>query len=88
MDLKNKTIVITGAARGLGAAMARRLAGHGTRLALVDLEADSLADCSAACEAAGATVKSYGANVAKEGDVIDPVAFIGCLIRTIVLAGR
>jgi len=70
MDLQNKTIVITGAARGLGAAMARRLAGHGTRLALVDLQADSITDCASACEAAGATVKTYGANVAKESEVV------------------
>ncbi len=70
MDLKNKTIVITGAARGLGAAMARRLARSGTKLALVDLDADSLSDCAAACESNGAAeVRRYGANVAKESDV-------------------
>jgi NAD(P)-dependent dehydrogenase (short-subunit alcohol dehydrogenase family) len=38
MDLAGKTIVITGGARGLGAAMARRLAAAGSRLALVDLD--------------------------------------------------
>ena len=70
MDLQNKTIVITGAARGLGAAMAKRLASHGTQLALVDLQADGIADCAKACEEAGATVRAYGANVAKEEDVI------------------
>jgi 3-oxoacyl-[acyl-carrier protein] reductase len=70
MDLQDKTLVITGAARGLGAAMARRLAAHGPKLALVDLQADSLAECAAACEQAGATVKTYGANVAKEADVV------------------
>lgn len=70
MDIKNKVIVITGAARGLGAAMATRLAAQGARLALVDLDKSSIAGCAAACEQAGATVKSYGANVAKEGDVV------------------
>jgi 3-oxoacyl-[acyl-carrier protein] reductase len=69
MELRDKTIVITGAARGLGAAMARRLAGHRPRLALVDLTADSLTDAAAACRSAGADVKTYGANVAKEADV-------------------
>ena len=69
MDLNDKTIVITGAARGLGAAMARRLAGHSSKLALVDLEADSLATTAEACETAGATVKIYAANVARENDV-------------------
>jgi 3-oxoacyl-[acyl-carrier protein] reductase len=70
MDLKNKTIVITGAARGLGAAMARRLAVHGGNLALVDLDADSIADTLTACESAGARGQAYGANVASEGDVV------------------
>lgn len=70
MDLQGKTIVITGAARGLGAAMAKRLARHRPKLALVDITADSLADVSSACRGLGAEVKAYGANVAKEADVI------------------
>ena len=70
MDLENKTIVITGAARGLGAAMAKRLAAHRCKLALVDLDADSIANTAKECEEAGATEKTYGANVAKEEDVI------------------
>ena len=69
MDLENKTIVITGAARGLGAAMAKRLASHRCKLALVDLDADSIANTASACEEAGATVKTYAAHVAKEEDV-------------------
>jgi 3-oxoacyl-[acyl-carrier protein] reductase len=70
MDLKEKTLVITGAARGLGAAMAKRLAAHGPRLALVDLAADAVADTVAACRALGADARAYGANVAKEADVV------------------
>jgi 3-oxoacyl-[acyl-carrier protein] reductase len=70
MDLNNKTIVITGAARGLGAAMAKRLAPHQCKLALVDLDADSIAATAAACEDAGAKVRTYGANVAVEEDVV------------------
>ncbi|MGI9290566.1 MAG: SDR family oxidoreductase [Gammaproteobacteria bacterium] len=71
MDLKDKVIVITGAARGLGAAMAKRLAAKGCKLALVDLDADSVSDTVAACESQAASVKAYGANVADEQDVID-----------------
>jgi len=70
MDLKDKTIVITGAARGLGAAMARRLAPHRPNLALVDLKADDLATSAAACKDLGANVRSYGSNVAREADVV------------------
>jgi 3-oxoacyl-[acyl-carrier protein] reductase len=70
MDLKQKTVVITGAARGLGAAMARRLARHAPRLALVDLKADDLAGIAAECEQLGASVRRYSANVAREADVV------------------
>jgi len=70
MDLNNKVIVITGAARGLGAAMAKRLAGAGAKLALVDLNADSSADTAKACESSSPEVRTYGANVADEEQVV------------------
>ncbi len=70
MEIKGKTIVITGAARGLGAAMARRLAGAGAHLALCDLKQDSLEKTAAACRDAGGEVHCYGANVANEDDVV------------------
>jgi 3-oxoacyl-[acyl-carrier protein] reductase len=44
MNTENAVIVITGAGGGLGAAMARRFAGQGARLALVDFNADLLDD--------------------------------------------
>ena len=71
MDLKHKTIVITGAARGLGAAMAKRFAAKGCKLALVDLDAESLSDTAAACADSAASVNTFGANVADEQQVID-----------------
>ncbi|GAA0955262.1 SDR family oxidoreductase [Virgisporangium aurantiacum] len=40
--LKNRTVLITGAARGIGAALARRVAATGARLSLVGLEPDLL----------------------------------------------
>ncbi|MCP4000159.1 MAG: SDR family oxidoreductase [Gammaproteobacteria bacterium] len=70
MDLKDKVIVITGAARGLGAAMAQRFASHGSKLALVDLDTDSIADTVSACNKSAAEVRAYGANVADEGQVV------------------
>jgi 3-oxoacyl-[acyl-carrier protein] reductase len=67
MDLKNKTIAITGAARGLGAAMGRRLAASGAHLALVDLDVDALEATREACADAGAaSVRSYQANIVDE----------------------
>ncbi|MEJ8566575.1 SDR family oxidoreductase [Elongatibacter sediminis] len=47
MKLENSVIVITGAAGGLGSAMARRLAGSGARLALLDMNASPLEELAA-----------------------------------------
>jgi 3-oxoacyl-[acyl-carrier protein] reductase len=70
MDLAGKTVVITGAARGLGAAMAKRLAVAGSKLALVDMDGVALASTAEECKRAGSPeVRTYKANVAREDDV-------------------
>ncbi len=61
--------MITGAARGLGAAMARELAARGANLALVDLDDSALHDVLAGCRAAGIRAEGYAANVADETQV-------------------
>jgi 3-oxoacyl-[acyl-carrier protein] reductase len=67
MDINNAVIVVTGGARGLGAAMALRLAGAGARLALVDIDPDELAMTADKCIEAGAPrVTSHSLNVADE----------------------
>ncbi len=70
MELKSKTVLVTGAARGLGAAISKGVAAQGADLALVDLEEASLADTRQACEELGVTARSYGADVANEAQVI------------------
>jgi NAD(P)-dependent dehydrogenase (short-subunit alcohol dehydrogenase family) len=47
--LRGKRILITGAARGIGAALAEKLASHGARLALIGLEPEKLAGVAARC---------------------------------------
>ena len=42
MQLNDKTVIVTGAARGLGLAIARRLTQDGARVALVDVDAHRL----------------------------------------------
>ena len=77
MDLQDKTIVITGGGRGLGAAMAKRIAGAGSRLALVDLDEGALDETAASCRDLGAPeVRTYTANVADESEVIDMIGRI------------
>ena len=70
MNLKNKVIVVTGGAQGLGLSMAEALAAKGAKLALVDLNQEKLNDSVAACKQAGGEARSYIANVSKEDDVI------------------
>ena len=69
MDIENKAIIITGAARGLGAAMAKRLAAHKCKLGLIDLDQESINATKEACASLGAEVMAYAADVTCEEDV-------------------
>src|SRR5262245_53402747 len=48
-SLRDGRILITGAARGIGAALAERLAQRGARLALVGLEPETMAEVAERC---------------------------------------
>lgn len=49
IGMQDKVVVVTGAARGLGASIARQLTGRGARVALLGLEPEELAAVSASC---------------------------------------
>jgi NAD(P)-dependent dehydrogenase (short-subunit alcohol dehydrogenase family) len=55
-ELSGRRILITGAARGIGAAAARRLRARGARLVLAGIEPDQLARTAAECDDALAVV--------------------------------
>jgi 3-oxoacyl-[acyl-carrier protein] reductase len=71
MDLNNKVIVITGAARGLGFAMAQEMVSHGAHVALLDVDAGQLDSAAEDLRGRGGHVKTYVTNVADEAQVQD-----------------
>jgi 3-oxoacyl-[acyl-carrier protein] reductase len=62
-SLKDQVILITGAARGLGAAMAERLAHEGASLALNDLDLDALKPLQSQLESRGVKALCVPGNV-------------------------
>ena len=69
MDISNKTVVVTGAGRGIGRAIALQLARHRADIALFDLNADDLEETSALCAAQSVKARGYRVNVADESEV-------------------
>ena len=70
MDLKGKVIVVTGAAQGLGRAMAATLSKEGAQLALVDVDQADLKETIDLCSKSGIKVKGYRADVVDEQAVV------------------
>jgi NAD(P)-dependent dehydrogenase (short-subunit alcohol dehydrogenase family) len=68
MDVRGKTILITGAARGIGAESARQLSARGARIALVGLEPEELERVARQC---GPDAAAF------EADVTDTEALAG-----------
>lgn len=66
---KDKVAVITGAASGIGRAIAGRCAREGMRVVLADVEASALAQTQAELRATGADVLAVLTDVSKAGDV-------------------
>jgi len=72
-----RTAIVTGSARGIGAAIALRLAADGMSVAVLDLDEGSCAGTVEQIKAAGGDAIAVGANVADEASVaaaVDRVA--------------
>ena len=71
--LENKTAVITGAARGIGKAIAKRFAEEGCNIAFTDLNEESIRATEAELQTLGVKVVGYLSNAANFEDVENTV---------------
>ncbi len=76
MQITDRCFVVTGAGRGIGRAMAETLARHGARLALIEMNGETLDEAVEACEKLGSDVRGYRINVADESQVIETFSAI------------
>lgn len=72
-DLTDQVALVTGAARGLGRAIAETLAGAGARVACVDVSPETLAETVRVIEAAGGTAATLACDVTDSGRVDEVV---------------
>lgn len=69
INVKGKTVFVTGAASGMGKACAKRFAGHGANVILADIAADNLAKAEKEFADHDVKVKSYVIDVSSKESV-------------------
>jgi 3-oxoacyl-[acyl-carrier protein] reductase len=77
MELRKKTVVVTGGGRGIGRAIALQLARHGADIALFDRNQADLDEAAALCAAESVQARSYHVNVADESEVSAAMTKVG-----------
>ena len=68
-----RTVIVTGAARGIGASVARRLSREGHAIAIIDLNADACQSIVDEIVAEGGTAQGFAADVSDEVSVENAV---------------
>ncbi|KAF2471623.1 NAD(P)-binding protein [Lindgomyces ingoldianus] len=66
-----KVAVVTGAGRGIGAAIAESLAMSGADVAILDLKVENMAQTKEACKAHGVKVEAYACDVSDQKAVVE-----------------
>jgi 3-oxoacyl-[acyl-carrier protein] reductase len=69
LGLKDKVAIVTGSARGLGAAMARRLAGEGVKVVVTDIQAELAHATAEALRQAGLQAHCVVGDITRAADV-------------------
>ena len=82
-DLNGQTAIVTGAATGIGEAVARRLADAGARVAVADIQLDGATEVSQSIAAA-----TQGRAFPVRLDITDPKSVAGAVAEVIRLTGR
>lgn len=72
--LKDKVVIVTGGAGGIGAQLCRRFAAEGAKVAVFDLNAEAGTRVAAELKQAGAGAASYAVDISKYQDVANAVA--------------
>lgn len=72
--LTGKTVFITGASAGIGAALAREYARRGANLVLTARRRERLEEVASQCAGSGGKVLTYAADVTRDGDLPQVVA--------------
>jgi len=71
LDVRGKTILVTGAGRGIGRSLATHFAAKGANLALLDINAADVNDTCKQCVLIGVVAMCYVADAANEDRVIE-----------------
>jgi NAD(P)-dependent dehydrogenase (short-subunit alcohol dehydrogenase family) len=79
MDFAGKVTIVTGAARGIGKAVAAKYAASGANVVLVDMDAETLAETGRELREVGGSCITQVGDVANPGDI---TAFVETTVRT------